>query len=92
MIEILYILAKTVEIFIGLIVFAMLLRVLLPLFMAEPENNKFFTVAFFISELAVFPVRLLFDKLGIGKNSPFDWSFMAGYLLIVVLQSALPVL
>ena len=88
----LFVVAKTVEIFIGLIVFAMLLRVILPLFMAEPEANKFYALAFVLSELAVAPVRIIFDKLGIGKNSPFDWSFMAGYLFLIIIQSALPAL
>ena len=88
----LFVVAKTVEIFIGLIVFAMLLRVILPLFMAEPEANKLYVLAFVLSELAVAPVRIIFDKLGIGKNSPFDWSFMVGYLFLIIIQSALPAL
>ncbi len=92
MIVFMMILAKTIEVFISVVVFAMLLRVLLPLFMAEPESNKFYIIAFFTSELVVAPVRMLFDKLGIGKNSPFDWSFIAGYLFLIILQSALPVI
>ena len=88
----LFVVAKTVEIFIGLIVFAMLLRVILPLFMAEPEANKFYVLAFFLSELVTAPVRVIFDKFGVGKNSPFDWSFMAAYLFLIIIQSALPAL
>ena len=88
----LFVVAKTVEIFIGLIVFAMLLRVILPLFIAEPESNKFYILATVLSELVVAPVRIIFDKFGIGKNSPFDWSFIVGYLFLIIIQSALPAL
>ena len=88
----LFVVAKTVEIFIGLIVFAMLLRVILPLFIEEPESNKFYILATVLSELVVAPVRIIFDKFGIGKNSPFDWSFIVGYLFLIIIQSALPAL
>ena len=88
----LFVVAKTIEIFIGLIVFAMLLRVILPLFIAEPESNRFYILAHVLSELVVAPVRVIFDKLGVGKNSPFDWSFIVGYLFLIIIQSALPAL
>ena len=88
----LFVLAKSVEILLSLIVFAMLLRVVLPLFMAEPEGNRIYVIAFVLSEIVVAPIRVILDKLGFGKNSPFDWSFIFGYLFLIILQSALPAL
>ena len=88
----LFVLAKSVEILLSLIVFAMLLRVVLPLFMAEPEDNKIYIIAFVLSEIVVAPIRVILDKLGFGKSSPFDWSFIFGYLFLIILQSALPAL
>ena len=92
MIAVLYVFAKTVSVFLSVIVFAMFLRVILPFFIAEPESNKLYVFVFVITELILTPVRVILDKLGIGKNSPFDISFIVGYILIILIQSALPVI
>ena len=92
MITVIYILAKTVALLLSAISFAMLLRVLLPFFIAEPESNKFYVLVFVVTELFLAPVRVILDKMGIGKKSPFDLSFIIGYLLLIIVRSALPVI
>ena len=90
MITILYIFAKTVALLLSAISFAMLVRVILPLFVTEPESNKLYVFVFVLTELFLTPVRFILTKLGIGNDSPFDMSFIIGYLLLIVIQSALP--
>ena len=90
MITILYIFAKTVALLLSAISFAMLVRVILPLFVTEPESNKLYVFVFVLTELFLTPVRFILAKLGIGNDSPFDMSFIIGYLLLIVIQSALP--
>jgi uncharacterized protein YggT (Ycf19 family) len=83
---------KTVALILSAISFAMLLRVILSFFVQEPESNRFYVFVFLITEIFLTPVRFILDKLGIGKNSPFDMSFIIGYLLLIVIESALPVI
>lgn len=92
MIAVLYVFAKTVALILSAISFAMLLRVILSFFVQEPESNRFYVFVFLITEIFLTPVRFILDKLGIGKNSPFDMSFIIGYLLLIVIKSALPVI
>ena len=92
MVEILHIIAKTVSLGLSAIQLCMLLRMLLPLFIKDPEGNSIYKLTFFASEMVVTPVRVLFDKMGIGKHSPFDWAFLAGYFLLILIQSFLPVI
>ena len=51
MITILYIFAKTVALLLSAISFAMLVRVILPLFVTEPESNKLYVFVFVLTEL-----------------------------------------
>lgn len=88
----LYVLAKTISLIISVIVLAMFLRVIIPLFVTEPESNRFYVFVFLITEIILAPVRVILDKMGIGKNSPFDFSFIIGYILLILIQSALPVI
>ena len=89
--EFFHIIARTVSLGIGAIQLCMLIRMLLPLFIKDPEGNSVYKLTIFASEMVITPVRFIFDKLGIGKNSPFDWAFLAGYFLLVIVQSVLPV-
>ena len=87
---ILYILAQTVNVFLGLVSFAMLLRVLLSLFMAEDEN-VIMGILVFITEIFVTPVRLLLSRFRFVNEAPVDISFMVAYFLLLFLRLVLPV-
>lgn len=91
MITFLYIFAKTIQIILGLVSFAMLLRFILPIFV-NPEENRFYLFLALISEPFILPLRALFAKLGIGQNSMFDWPFFVTYILIGLLEALLPVI
>ena len=91
MIEVLYIFAKTVSLLLEAASLSMLVRMILPFFL-EPEESRIYALVFCISEPFIAPVRMIMSKLGIGQNSPIDWSFFATYFLIMILQMFLPVI
>ncbi len=88
----LYIFAKSVELFMGLIYIALLVRVIFPIFTPEPEGNLAYRVSFVLSEVAVAPSRLLLRAFNIGQNSPFDFSVLVACLLLGIVNSFLPVI
>ncbi|MBQ8582988.1 MAG: YggT family protein [Clostridia bacterium] len=91
MLSILYIFAKTVQVIISVVSFAMLLRAILPFFL-NVEESRVFALCCLISEPFVAPVRFVMVKLNIGQGSPIDWSFFVTYLLLWLLESFLPVI
>lgn len=87
----LYIFAKTVQVILSVVSFAMLVRMIIPFF-TNPEESKLYTLAAYVSEPFIAPVRFLLYKLNIGQDSPFDWAFFATYLIIWLLELLLPVI
>ena len=83
-----YVIAKTVSLCLGVVSFAMLGRVLMQ-FIVNPEENKIFLVLLMLTEPFVLPMRLLFAKLNIAQDTPFDFAFTATYLVIMVLSTFL---
>lgn len=79
------------QILISVVIFAMLARVLLPLFV-NPEDSRLYMMSLLITEPVIIPVRLIFSKLNIGQNSPFDWAFTASYIILIIINSSLPLL
>ena len=91
MITALYIIAKVTEIILGAVSFAMVLRMLMPIFV-DVEDSRVFAFCCYISEPLVIPVRLLMFKLNIGQDSPIDWAFCMTYFLLYLVQIMLPVI
>ena len=91
MIIILEILARTVSIALSVVCYAMLGRMLIPIF-TNPEESRIYRFLFLLTEPLVIPVRALFVRFNIGQNSPIDWSFTATYFIIILIQGALPVI
>lgn len=89
--EILYFVAKCIEISLSVVSLAMVFRMLLPIFI-NPEDSRAYAVAFFITEPFIIPVRAIMVKFNIAQGTPFDWSFTVTYLLIWLLQMMLPVI
>ena len=83
--------AKTVAVLLELCYFAMLLRMLLPIFM-DVEESRLFALTLIVTEPLIAPVRFLMYKLGIGQNSPVDWSFFVTSILLVILMNVLPII
>ena len=89
MIEILYILAKTVSVTLGVVSFAMLVRVILGFFV-NPMESRAYEIACIFTEPFIAPTRAIMMKLNIGQDSPIDWAFSITYLIIWLLRSLLP--
>ena len=87
---ILYIFAQTINLFLSLVYFAMFLRAILSWFMPE-DGNAFMGMLVFITEIFVAPVRFFLSRFRFVNECPLDISYMAAFLLLMVLQMALPV-
>lgn len=88
---VLYILAKIVQIFLSVISFAMLLRVLLQFFV-DIQKNKLYAISVALTEPIVVPFRVLFAKLNIAQNTPLDLPFMVAYLAVWLVSAFLPLI
>ena len=86
---ILYILAKTVSIYLSLVTITMLGRMLIQLFTGS-DGGVLFAICYYVSEPFIVPFRILFAKLNIGQSSPLDMSFLASSVGVMVLRLALP--
>ena len=87
--EILLILARTVQLYIGIVVIAMAVRMLMPLLL-DVEESRIFFIAGLITEPVIIPVRFVMMKLNIGQDSPIDWAFFATYMLLLLIRMMLP--
>lgn len=87
--EIFLILAKTVELYVAIVVLAMVVRMIMPLIF-DVESNRIFMMCCIITEPVIMPVRFILMKLNIGQNSPIDWSFFATYMILWLIRTMLP--
>ncbi len=55
------------------------------------KQNKLYEILFQLTEPILHPIRLLLNKLNIGKGM-FDFSIIAAYLIIMLLQLLLGIL
>ena len=86
-----YILAKTVQIFLSIISFAMLLRVLLQFFV-DVNKSRFYALCVTLTEPVIVPFRLLFAKLNIAQRTPIDVPFIVAYFALSIITSLLPLI
>lgn len=87
----LYILAKSVAIYLSVATYAMLGRVILQFFV-NPEESRLYALLFFVTEPVILPFRLLLAKFNIGQNTPLDIPFITACLGISMIQMFLPVI
>ena len=87
---VLYILARTGQILLGLIYFAMFLRAILSWFIREEESVLMGLLAF-VTEPVVAPVRGFLMRFRFVQRCPIDISFMVAFMLVFFLQQILPV-
>lgn len=84
----LYLIVKSVDIFLTVVIFAMLARSVMSLFMVD-EGNIFYVLAFTVTEPFVFPVRSLFERMGWFQGTPIDVSFFCAAVCVMLVQTAL---
>jgi len=91
LIAILNILAATVQLAISLICYAMLGRMLMPLF-TDVEDSRLYLMLCAMTEPFIIPVRAVMIHFNIGQDSPIDWSFSLTYIILTMIQVFLPVI
>ncbi len=84
-----FFLAKFVAAYLEVVSFAMVVKMLMPIFI-DVDGNRIYGLANVITEPFVAPVRTILAKLDIGQNSPIDWGFFAAYFIIWFIQIILP--
>ncbi len=87
--EFFYIIAKTVSIVLEVVSFAMIIRILLPIFI-DPTESRIYAITCYVTEPFIAPVRAVMVRLNIGQDSPIDWAFSITYILIWLLSGLLP--
>ena len=90
MMVVLYVLARTGQVLLGLIYLAMFLRAILSWFIRDEESVLMGLLAF-VTEPAILPVRGILMRFRFVRECPIDVSFVATFMLIFFLQQALPV-
>ncbi len=80
MTEVLHILSTVVVLLLSAVQLAMLVRAIMSWFPMEP--NRFTDFLYGITEPFIYPVRMLFERMGWFQNLPIDISFMVTYLLL----------
>ena len=79
---------NVVIVFLTAVQFAMLARAILSWF--PLDSNKLTDFLYAITEPFIYPVRMLFEKMGWFSGLPIDVSFFVSYLIITVVLVILP--
>ncbi len=88
---VLYVIARTAQLLLGLVELAMFLRAILSWFIAD-EDNRFMIFLFAVTEPFILPIRVICSRFRALNESPIDISFFIAFLVISLLNSLLPVL
>ena len=89
MLEVLHVFAATMQLLLIVTSYAMAARMILPLFV-EPDGSAIYAFTCVLSEPLVAPIRYILAMLGVGEDSPMDFSLPIAYLAIFVLRLILP--
>ncbi len=87
--QLLFIIVGTVQVFISALMMLLFLRVLLGFF--ADEESKLHVFCAIVTEPVVYPVRALLSRIPALETFPIDITYMATYLILILVQSALPV-
>ena len=74
-----------VDLFLTVLLFAMLARALMSFFMMG-EESRLSMVLYYFTEPFILPVRKIFERLGLFQGIPMDVSFFFTTLLIGMVQ------
>ena len=85
-----YIFAKCISLLLSAVSTCMLVRMVLSFFPSFQESRVAVFVTL-VTEPFIIPVRTLLFRLGIGQDSPIDWSFSLTCILIYIVQLFLPI-
>ena len=88
--EFFYIIAKTVSIALEVVSFAMIIRMLLPIFI-DPTESRIYAITCFVTEPFIAPVRALLSRFSFVAECPLDISFFVVALGVSLLEMLLPI-
>ena len=77
-----------VDLILTAVLFAMLIRALLSIFMMG-EESKFAMILYYFTEPFIIPVRMLLQKLNLFQGTPLDMSFFLTSILLAMVQTVL---
>ena len=77
-----------VDLILTAVLFAMLIRALLSIFMMG-EESKFAMILYYFTEPFIIPVRMLLQKLNLFQGTPLDLSFFLTSILLAMVQTVL---
>lgn len=77
-----------VDLVLGAVLFAMLVRAILSLVMMG-EENKLTMLLFYFTEPFILPVRRILERLGLFQGMPIDVSFFLTTVILGMIQSLL---
>lgn len=77
-----------VDLVLGAVLFAMLIRAILSLIMMG-EENRFSMLLFYFTEPFILPVRRILERLGLFQGTPIDVSFFLTTILLAMIQTLL---
>lgn len=77
-----------VDLILSAVLFAMLIRAVLNLFMMG-EESKFAMLLYMFTEPFILPVRKILERFNLFQGSPLDVSFFLTTVLIAMLQTLL---
>ncbi len=77
-----------VDLILTAVLFAMLIRAVLSIFMMG-EESKFAMMLYFFTEPFIIPVRIILQKLNLFQGTPLDMSFFLTSILLGMIQTIL---
>lgn len=81
--------ARVIIILLELLTYAMMIRMLYPLF-GNPEESKLYNFVFCASEPFITPIRFILLKFNLFQDTPIDVPFFISYIVIIFLKALLP--
>lgn len=85
-----YLLARTLDIFCWAAVLLMLARSILSFVMFDIEDNPLMNFVYAVTDVITAPVRIICERMGWFTDLPIDMPHMITFLLIVIIQSLIP--
>ena len=83
---VLYMAARLVSLLLWVLEIAMILRAVAS-WIPSLDGMKWMDVVYMLTEPLVVPVRALFERFSLFRNSPIDFSFVIAFLLLGMVQS-----
>ncbi len=82
---VLYMAARLVSLLLWILEIAMLIRAIVS-WIPSLDGSRWMNIVYLITDPIVVPVRGLFEKISLFRNSPIDFSFIIAYLLLGIVQ------